>query len=924
MSQSIVGTSASTRPAAPSNLTQRVLGEDSSEVSPISEIEDSESSEQSNQFVRHHNASPAPAYPNAAIAAKETVKSTDKASILGRLNDLDQSIKDWRKKERAAKKSGNETAKARCRKTLKHLRAERASLAAKVNDQSGSKDRSGNSDDEVVEASSSRSSIDSATADNEGRKKLASLQRALKRAIGRDDEDVAESLEKEIKALKRQLRISVSESNSSGSTIPANSTPALATQPPGEKSAMERVKDLYRDVCDEREQARGSLANLKRNDQITDQIKDLESRIEELDSEAAALETYISRDAHAKEDEGATGTGLLEADKNENSDAGHATTTDTREVTGNPLSKRKDPKRNSALYPKDEIRDLLNTMAREKVDDIKFQTDAYVDEIDRLTELREELQQKIGKERNRKSQKNLVKELAALDKQIFSMVHKANRQVKRTGKIEERVQPQEQALSAKEKQERYETLVEACKSKETRALEKTYRDALKAYIDQTAEDKAGTTVRIMAGGGVANFFTFSVGNGATRGLAEVFSKSTMPFLSYALGSVVAGGLHAVLTTPILKQIMRESWTSPALAEYNNWWKLVGASWADYRRGEEKIAKYPSKDPSKRGLLTIDERLAEEKSFRNLFAARYIVEELPYFSFMGNYLLKATGAAFIPHMGLDRGSSVGIESAMQIPDGWVSGAETSLLIHNFRSEIPGAKLLPSPPMAVCAAEAAYLDSLVEDLMKARKRLRDNVKRDPADPTDRELLKAIHKTKKAADIARRKSGILGTLWHEVRSQFSSKDAIADTIAEAVARIVVLLESAGASYALEAWRKSPDPMTAFLGHAIPAILLIQPFGGWTSRGLVSGLARAIIQCFINERAKDVTSGNKESAIKTVQVPDTVKTESHDGTGEGHEVIDVGAEESSEIVSAPADGEVSDSDDEWAGNERKDYVAY
>jgi hypothetical protein len=271
--------------------------------------------------------------------------------------------------------------------------------------------------------------------------------------------------------------------------------------------------------------------------------------------------------------------------------------------------------------------------------------------------------------------------------------------------------------------------------------------------------------------------------------------------------------------------------------------------------------------------------------------------------------------------------------MHLPMGWISGAETSLLIQELRSQLPKAKLVPIPSREIASAEAEYLDSLLNELTTGLAQLRNDENRGLADPTDREMLKAIVKTRKALASAKLRSEFLGTLRHEVKSQFTSLDPFLDMLAEVVARVVVLLTSSEVSYHMRAWRLSRDPVTAMLGHMIPAVLLILP-PGWTARPLVSGPVRAALQAIFNGRGQDVTAAQQGPTTTATQLPKPIKSSSPDGTDDtadsGSVMSSVDSEKSEEsseessVVVTLSEGDLNDSDSEWEGNEKPEYVGF
>jgi hypothetical protein len=119
-------------------------------------------------------------------------------------------------------------------------------------------------------------------------------------------------------------------------------------------------------------------------------------------------------------------------------------------------------------------------------------------------------------------------------------------------------------------------LLNDCKSEKTHALDKKYDDMVKELIEQN-EKSNFTRAKIAAAGASGFGVSFLFGNTLSR----VFDMSPYipPFIS--------GFLHVVTATPVAKSIMPSNWTSPALSELNNNFKLRGDSWGDSWRGQTK-------------------------------------------------------------------------------------------------------------------------------------------------------------------------------------------------------------------------------------------------------------------------------------------------------------------------------------------------
>lgn len=875
-------------------------------------------------------------YPNTAHANREKEENIQKQKILTRLRDLDKEIKISKKNLIQAKKQEDHKLSENLQKKLESLYFERSDLRKKNRSQSKKSESSCNHSKEL----------------------LTDYQQRLEIAIKHEKEKEAAALQRKIDEIKSSL----GEDSNYADPAPVESSSPIPIFETGKSHAdpIAAVESLLSDLVRDKGELIENIASLQKaggNSDATDEaikniqitegtIKTLDELLRQLKNGSRSDPTPETSPAHQSEP---AASSTQPASK-------HPTRDLVRNLTARrqknqdepaPMKRSENPARNSTLYPREELHALLNPAEKNKVKGLSSATDELCDEIDELNDKKNIIKNSIASEDLPKKQKRPSEELDAINKALSSKYLKLNRIIKKTEVYENRHLDDSRPLSMKEKDDRYNALVEKFKSERTTALEKKYKDSLQNYIK---ENESGTTLLTMLSGAVANLSTFSIGSAVTR----VLGGYGHPIPGAYTGAAVSGSLHAILTLPILKQGMRETWTSPALSEYNNYWKLVGASWGDWWRGEQTIAKYPSKNPQKLEPLNITERLAEEKDFwGEIFYNRFMVEELPYFSFMVNYVLKSWSAAQLPYLPLSASASTWIEGAMHLPMGWISGAETSLFIQKQRSGIPGAKKIPIPSSTIAAAEAEFLRSLVTDLTLAHTNLRTELKQNPSELSERELLKAIARTQKALASAERRSGFLGTLRQEIMAQFSNQDAILDSIAEIVARIVVLLPSSAVGHLAASWRNSANPLEVFLGYAIPAVLLILP-PGWTGRPLVSGAVRAALQAFVNGRASDTKVSSQTLSTNTAKVPPAVKEVSLHGIAGNDEsdvIVNVGdeisedssydssafvtassedetsdderSEDSSAVVSAPEGDETTD-DEEWVGNAKPDYVGF
>jgi len=372
---------------------------------------------------------------------------------------------------------------------------------------------------------------------------------------------------------------------------------------------------------------------------------------------------------------------------------------------------------------------------------------------------------------------------------------------------------------------------------------------------------------------------------------------------------------------MVKQIMTRTWTSNSLSALNNNFKLRGAYIGDKRRGELDVRKYDSKDPNRTDKLTIEERLAEEPPFKELYAARYKDEEAGYYFYTLNYSFKAMAAAIMSEYmaGGSTGSKL-LEAFLHGVAGFCSGAEYVSTQQHARSERPNAKVSPVPTREVFAHEVRALQSLRDDLNAKLDECRANATPDPKDPTQRMLTKALRRTDKALMSAELKSQPAGILRHEFWAQFSP-EAYEDTWSEVLGRIVSLSPTSVLNEMLSIWRTSPDPLLMFLGHALPAVLLIMP-PGFTSRPLYSGAIRALMQSFHEEKARKAQAAAKPVVSKPDDDSLVSTVESGQASTQESQTSQVSRTsrdlDESVIVSEGGDYD-EDSDEAWHGNPTK-----
>jgi hypothetical protein len=292
------------------------------------------------------------------------------------------------------------------------------------------------------------------------------------------------------------------------------------------------------------------------------------------------------------------------------------------------------------------------------------------------------------------------------------------------------------------------------------------------------------------------------------------------------------------------------WTSPVLAELNNNFKLRGASWSDQWHGQTSEKKYFSKDPNHPGKISIDQRMDEERAFTELLGSRYKDEEASYFFYTLNYFFKAVGAAMVSKV-FSTGTTTYklIEASLHTVCGTLSGAKYLMSQQVTRSERTESRNIVTPTREMFAVKVEELQSLQHDVEEKIKECENNPNHDPRDLTHRLLLKALQQVNNELKIATLQASWLGLLRHEISANFAHGSRL-DTIAEILGRSLALMPVSIINQLTEDWRNSSDQWLVFLGHAIPAAVLMLP-PGFTARPLYVGAIRAALQtmCSIYE---------------------------------------------------------------------------
>ena len=442
--------------------------------------------------------------------------------------------------------------------------------------------------------------------------------------------------------------------------------------------------------------------------------------------------------------------------------------------------------------------------------------------------------------------------------------------------------------------------IASIKSKTTKDLEDTHTkklEELKQYYQNSYTGHMKISAWNLLAGTLGFGFSFFIANSLSR---------TSPFVAYFLAPLIGGALHHIFAKPIVMQVAASSWTSPVLAEMENYYKLKAAYIRARRTNTLDEKKYASKNPDHKGKLTIEQRLGEERSYLSMFRQRQLTEEVGYYAYSVNYTAKACFVAGGSKFFHDKNpGSITAETFMHGAAGALSGASYVLAQQYFRSKQPGAKEIFTPTREIFAAEVDMLNSLKDDLKNAANVINAKSAPSEADLKHLEKLKAkLHTTEKSLAVAEAKSRHLGIFRTELENMWKEGNRI-DTFGEIAARITTLQQVAGISYLTDGLKQSSDPLHMFLGHAIPAVALIAPPVGFTMRGAYVGLYKTAAYAIFGEgsKPKSVTTNLRRVTVDPASESDTKK---HHGNDDGNE-------EDSVMISKFYDSEDSE---EWHGN--------
>lgn len=578
------------------------------------------------------------------------------------------------------------------------------------------------------------------------------------------------------------------------------------------------------------------------------------------------------------------------------------------------LSSIRDSARNSSLLLPDNLKKYFSEQALKEISliddeiaELAYNADQLQQEFEQLNEKLDDSEVLVDDKRNR----SMVSARAEKFRDTWrKKITEISKLIEKREKMEQKVLPDALIAPPKQQEADRKALIDGLKSKKTLNLEDIHRTLLeqrKLTVDAQSTWNIATDLAAGAAG-------FSVSFLISNTLWRLLPLGPYTVIGAVGAPILAGFLHHATATPVVKQVLARNWTSTSMTDLSNNFKLRGASWSDWWHSESDMRKYDSKDPTHIGKLTIAERLAEEPGFGSLLGKRYEDEEAAYFFYTMNYWCKAAAAAALStYLATQSFPSKLVEASLHGICGMCSGAEYVLSQQHARSQRTRAEAKVVPTREIFAAEAAALQSLKDDIENELQQRKAMGAADPNDQTKRMLTKELNKVSKLLAIATLKAKPAGILRHEFSAQFVPGDALADTAAESLGRMLSLVPASIANELLGSWRASPDPLYMFLGHAIPQLFLIAP-PGFTARPVYIGAIRGLIQAFMNGSARKAAETRRAAQAR------------HDEADQSTEVstprssIDQStqSEEASAIVSA-ADSIDEDSGEVWHGNPTK-----
>ena len=734
---------------------------------------------------------------------------------------------------------------------LRALTSEKRRIASRI-DKLGSEESTDSSvSDEGQDISSPYKAPAKSAA--ELRKKIEDAHNDIQRELAAGNEKKADIIREEVIELQNQLKLITPivkrETTSRPTVQPTDSrkinpgTTATTQDLIGASKALREGKETIL------RKKKDTLSELKRDNSGHDMIEECKREIREIEHEIKILDDLLGQISSAPHTAGSSVISTLTR-------RGHrptqlplpadstSTTKINDQVSGN---------RRSSLLLGDSMKNYFSKEGIEELDAIESKMKELVKKFDSDTAQVKKWEKEVEDASHSHDRDDFEKILKDAEGSAHRVTLKIAKLIEKRQKLEALVFPQQSRKQINESREKF---LNQFKSENTKNLSEARKKKI-AELEEKVRADCGTSAMYYASGLAAFGTSFFVGNALSR----------IPYMGSAVvGSFVSSFLHVTVAGPILKQLLAKTWSAPALVEFNNNVKLHGARWGDKDRDELDVKKYDSKSPNRPGKLTIDERLAEERDFEKILWDRWKSEDSSYFFYMLNYLGKAAiVSSAASYFAAGGATAILLELLLHSMLGAMSGAETVAGIQHTRSTDPKSELKATPTREIFVAEVDEQESWLADLKRALSDWQAKPHKDPNDPTGVELFKEIGRTQRALEAARTKSEFGGTFLYELESQFKAGDPRNDTTSEVLGRWISVLPSAIASELTRSMRKSRDPLDMFLGHAIPAALLIFP-PGFSCRALYSGLIRALIQQGVNGQAGHLAADASGQPVEEV----------------------------------------------------------
>ncbi len=767
---------------------------------------------------------------------RERELGREKSLLLKKYGKLDLQLEQAKKSLQTARSANDEERKEKIKGELQSLKKQKSRIKEKI-------DKLGSNEDSVVSSSDTDEDISSPYKSpqvraDEIREKIEKLQSEVQFEISAGNEKKAERLRGDIDELNAELA-RIAPRRSRNETPPPLPRPAESskTLPGSEATSDDLIKALTASRTERLKalhEYQNDLSDMKRDNAPEDDIRTCMKEIATLKTEIGVLENLISQISSTPPD---PTSNLAQTLTRHGRRPTHPPAPEGEPSSSGTKAQNADKRRSSFLLS-DDLKELFSNEGLKELDRIESEIEELLKRFENLHADMKKWEKEAEEATHSHDREDFEYLSQNFRKAYDATTLKIAKLIDERSKLETIVFP---GVSRADRDTRREKFLDQFKSQKTRDLEARYKKKL-AKLEHKVRAECGSTAMYYVAGLSAFGASFFIGNALSR-IRYAGSAHT--------GAFIAALLHVTVAGPVLKQLLAKSWSAPSFVEFNNRVKLAGAKLGDVARGETLVKKYDSKDPKHVGQLTIDERIAEERAFGEILRDRFETEDAPYFFYVLNYLGKAAMAAGMASFMASGGwAAILTELALHSVLGAMSGAETVAGIQHQRSRHPKAELKAVPTRKIYAAEADAKASLLTDLTDALSKWQARQDKSPSDTTGPELMKEIRRTTKALETARTKSQLLGTFGNEFVSQFKPGDPLADTASEVLGRWASVVPSAVLSGYLSGARASGDPLLVFLGHALPAVLLISP-PGFAARAVYIAAFRSIIQAMINGSA-------------------------------------------------------------------------